>query len=182
MPAAPARSVDPAAAMISSSLPSRLRPARRGRDLRSYWHSGGCPGEPRRRPRRLLQEDRAPGSGQPRLWPSGLFLRTSGPAEHPARGSGQPAPRPAAGGGQERECGEVPAARLQSEPGELLAGGRVAGSWGSGGARTLPGVTWSTHVDGQPTLAHLHTCTLSRVCVSFIKVYVEWWNWAFFSF
>lgn len=27
----------------------------------------------------------------------------------------------------------------------------------------------------------LHTCTLVhfRVCVSFIKVYVEWWNWAF---
>lgn len=108
----------------------------------------------------------------PHLWPP----------EHPARGSGHPAPRPAAGGGQERECGEVPAASLQSEPGELRVGGRVAGSWGSGGARTPPGITCSTHVDGQPTLVHLHTCTLSRVCVSFIKVYVEWWNWAFLPF
>lgn len=76
VPAAPARSVDPAAA-ISSSRPSRLRPARRGRDLRSYWHSGGCQGEPRRRPRRFQQGDRRPGGR--RIGPQGPVNRGSGP-------------------------------------------------------------------------------------------------------
>ena len=126
---------------------SPRRPASGGLDPGSSRWLRGCPGEPRRRPRRSRREDRRPGGsgrpadpGPPWLCPPGSPSALSAPRNARPGASVSPPRGPRCPVGRKRSGGEVPAARGRSELGELLAGGRVAGSRGSGGARTPHGV------------------------------------------